>query len=626
MCGIAGGIAIAAGARVDRDRVARMSELVSHRGPDGSGFWAPADLGDRVVLAHRRLSVIDIAGGAQPMEDVAQGLAIAFNGEIYDYREQREALEREGFTFATNSDTEVLLRMYERHGVACLHKLRGMFAFALWDRRRGALLIARDRMGKKPLFYAVERGCLYFASTLRALRETSAAPRKIDARALDAFLRLGYIPAPLTIETGFSKLAAGTLLWAGPTNLEAQRYWVAGGNGDGKIEEFTGDFTAAVDRTEELLTDAVALRLRSDVPLGVFLSGGIDSSLVAAIAARQLKEPLHTFSIGFGDSNADESPQAERVARHLGTTHQTFPADADLLELLPAMTCHFGEPFGDATTLAMALLAQHARQHVTVALSGDGGDEAFGGYEWYQTAEKLSRMHRLVGPRLAGGGASLVRRLFNGSARVRRVRKALELVAAGDGDRYGALRTFLPSGERADLYTDDFMTRLGGVSFPAAGWIADLYESAGGSALRRMRVVDFQTYLADCLMPKVDVPTMMWGLEARAPLLDQEVVNFALSLPDRLLAHPHGGKRVLRAVLARYVPESLVVRRKRGFSLPLERWLKPEMLETDEALLDTGWLDAGAIRRMVAEHVEGRRDHSQRLYNLIALREWLLKC
>lgn len=616
MCGIAGGIALTREARVDRERLNRMAGLLAHRGPDAQGFWS--DPTGRAALAHRRLSVIDLTGGAQPMIDASGKIAMVFNGEIYDYREQRAALQRAGVTFRTQSDTEVLLRLYERYGADCVDHLRGMFAFAVWDGVNERLVLARDRMGKKPLFYQVEKGCLYFASTLRALRDTSTAPRRINLQALDAFLRLGYIPAPLSIEDGIAKLPAGTVLEASVASISERRFWAPG---DGtNIATPQHDFSAAVDQADELLTTAVALRLRSDVPLGVFLSGGVDSSLVTAIAARQVGngEKLRTFAIGFDEPALDERTQAERVARHLGTTHRTFVGHVDLLGTLPEMVRHFGEPFGDATALAMYLLSQRTREDVTVALSGDGGDEAFGGYEWYGTARRLRTIGSLF-PRPFG---ALGLRMT--PQRLRRVRHGLALLAEREGARYGALRTFLSDGERSDLYAGELArSASNGGAFPASSWIADLYEKTAGTALRRMRVVDYETYLADCLMPKVDVPSMAFGLEARAPLLDQELVTFALGLPDAWLDHPSGGKRILRAVLARYLPESLMPQRKRGFTIPLHKWLPLDTVPHSEPLLDSGWFEPAAIQRLADEHVAGARDHSQRLYNLLVLAEWL---
>ena len=367
MCGIAGAVAVRPGARPDVGRLRRMSHLVAHRGPDAEGLWeAPSG---RAALVHRRLSVIDLATGQQPMLDPTGQIGLVFNGEIYNYQSLRRTLRNHGAAFRTESDTEVLLRLYEKEGAACVHQLRGMFAFAIWDERAARLTLARDRIGKKPLFYAVEGDCLYFASSLRALRDTSDAKWDIDLAALDAFMTLSYIPAPHTIYRGVSKLEAGTLATVDASGISTRRYWQLADEPDTTAY----DLPHAIDRLDELLNEAVRLRLRSDVPLGVFLSGGIDSSLVTAVAARQSATPVTTFSIGFDVAAFDESGHAAKVAQHLGTEHHVFRAHPDLLGTLPQLVRHFGEPFADSSALPTWMLAEETRNHVTVALAATAG-------------------------------------------------------------------------------------------------------------------------------------------------------------------------------------------------------------------------------------------------------------
>jgi asparagine synthase (glutamine-hydrolysing) len=591
-----------------------------HRGPDGEGFWA--DERGRAALAHRRLSVIDIDGGQQPMCSDDGQIALVYNGEIYNYRELRRYLASQGAQFRTASDTEVLLRLYERYGSQAVHFLRGMFAFAVWDGHRGELVLARDRVGKKPLFYALDDECCYFASTLGALRDTDPRNRRVSPPALDAFLTLGYVPAPHSIWQGISKLPAGTMLRVRSEGARSIRYWAL----EDDLTPFTGRFAEAVDRLEELLTTSITLRLRSDVPLGLFLSGGIDSSLVTAIAARLGPRDTMTFSLGFAETPFDESGYAERVAGHLGTRHRTFTGRPELLDVLPTLVRHFAEPFGDSSALAVWLLARETRKHVTVALTGDGGDEGFGGYDWYRTALHLNRVSRVAPAAVLRLGSAVPSR----RPWARRINRALRTAALNEPERFAALRTFMGPEEAQTLYAGDLLNeREGGTSAPHQR-LAQLYRDGGGTALRRMRLVDVHTYIADCLMPKVDVATMAHSLEARSPLLDQELLEFALGLPDRWLLDGRGGKPLLKALLGRFVPGDWFERRKHGFSVPLPVWFAKgptsvwaDRLAESESLRDCGWFKPAGIGELVREHRDGVRDHSQRLYNLIVLREWL---
>ena len=599
-----------------------MAGLMGHRGPDGEGFWA--DPSGRAAFAHRRLSIIDIEGGRQPMCSDDGRFALVFNGEIYNYRELRRELIDQGVRFHTLSDTEVLLRMYERYGSECVHRLRGMFAFAVWDETRRELVLARDRVGKKPLFYALEDDCCYFASTLGALRDTDRRASRVSLAALDAFLTLSYIPAPHSIWEGIAKLPAGTMLRANASGPVALRYWAL----EGALRPFEGSFVEAVDRLDNLLTTSVTLRLRSDVPLGLFLSGGIDSSLVTAIAARELRGEVQTFSIGFAEAAFNEGIYAERVARHFGTQHRAFTARPDMLEILPALVRHFAEPFGDSSALAVWMLARETRKHVTVALTGDGGDEGFGGYDWYRTALRLKHV-RSVAPKLALKLGAAAVAAHTDRPWARRLVRALHTAALDEPERFASLRTFVGEHEAQTLYAGD-LQRQRRAGNAVQSWLAGVYRSGNGTTLRRMRLLDVSTYLADCLLPKVDVATMAHGLEARSPLLDQEVLEFALGLPDQWLLDGNGGKPLLKALLERFLPSHLFQRPKHGFSVPLQIWFGggptsawATDLAESEQLRECGWLNPVGIRDLVREHQAGLRDHSQRLFNLMVLREWL---
>ena len=630
MCGIAGAVATRPGATVSRERLERISCLLAHRGPDAHGTWAAPS--GRAALAHRRLSVIDLATGQQPMLSDDGRIGLVFNGEIYNYKELRATLAAQGVSFHTESDTEVLLRLYERKGEACLDDLRGMFAFAIWDDAADRLLIARDRIGKKPLFYTIDDGCLYFASSLRALRETSRTAWDIDPAAIDAYLTLSYIPAPRTVYHGVFKLEAGTAATLGADGVVTHRY--SDFATESPAVSVPGTFDEAVDRLDEILNTAVAIRLRSDVPLGVFLSGGIDSSLVAAIAAKQSATPISTFSIGFDVSEFDESPYAATVARTLGTDHHVFHAHPDLLHTLPEMVRHYGEPFGDSSALATWMLARETRRHVTVALAGDGGDEGFAGYNWYRTAERLRALTRVIpGAAFRVAAApldALLGAVAPGSRTAGQVRRGVRMLGAtDDAERAALLRAHVGPAEARRLYAGELRESRNGFLGAAVEHFASLYRSCPGTGLRRVRYADAATYLADCLMPKVDVATMAHGLEARAPLLDQDVMRFALALPDEWLLDDGGGKRILKAVLARYLPLSLFDRPKQGFSVPLKTWFVGNTrsvaasVATSERLRDTGWFQAAGLQSLVDEHASGLRDHSQRIFSLVVLDEWL---
>ena len=622
MCGIGGAFAFDGRGRIDAARLSAAAAAMSHRGPDGEGIWTSPD--GAVGLLHRRLSVIDVALGRQPLADASEGLVIVFNGEVYNYRELRQELEAKGHRFRTNSDTEVILESYRAKGPACLDDFRGMFAFAIWDRDRRKLFLARDRVGKKPLFTTVHDGTFYFASTLDALRALCPTTRTLDTEAIDDFLSLAYIPAPRTAWVGIAKLPAASKIEVDAAGARQARYWSL----DDPRPSFQGTEAQAIDAIDELIQDAVRLRLRSDVPLGVFLSGGIDSSLVTAVAARQSKT-IETFSIGFDVPEFDESGYAAAIAEHLGTQHRTFQARLDILDLMPQVVRQYGEPFGDSSSINVWQLSEFTRRHVTVALGGDGGDEGFYGYEWYRRALQIAEMRRRVPPAMARAAGRAMELPGFASATMEKARRALTLLGSSQSQQFGIQRTFINGDDVKSLYRGALAQTRHSRAETAAHWLARLYMDSHGSDLNRMRNVDIQSYLADCLMPKVDVASMAHGLEARAPLLDHRILELAASLPDAWSTNTTTGKLPLRTVLARYVPRHLFERRKAGFSLPLKTWFatstrpRLERLAERSAIMDLGWFHADGIKRMIAEHARGTRDHTARLYNLLVLEEWV---
>ncbi len=619
MCGIAGIVALRPGDQPDSSAVAAMADAMAHRGPDGAGLWTSPS--GRACFAHRRLSVIDLATGGQPLVDEGGRSGLVFNGEIYNYRELRRDLEAEGVAFRTRSDTEVLAAVLARDGQAGLSKLAGMFAFASWDDEAARLTLARDRIGKKPLYYHDDGRFLAFSSSLAALRKAVPHAPEIDPAAVEAYLSLGYVPAPLTILKGFRKLRAAECIAFDKGEAKTEIFWSLAD----EPEPFEGGFEEALDRLDVLLERSVALRLRSDVPLGVYLSGGIDSSLVAAAAARQTEGPIQTFSIGFGERGFDESAHAAAVAGRLGARHHAFRAEADLLGLLPRLANHFGEPFADSSALPMWLLAKETRRSVTVALSGDGGDEGFAGYSWYAAADGLRRAADWVPPKVAAAGAGLLQAAPLRRSRVfGRAGRALAMLGAGDAASRFQRQRALFSPEDLRMLRGPRLARASNSFEP----VAAAFRRTAGSALRRMRRADLGTYLADGLMPKADVTSMAHGLELRAPLLDHHIVRFGLSLPDALHRDAHGGKRLLRALLARHLPGHDFVRPKQGFSVPMAAWFGQgfdEMLSglSRGPLTAGGLLSAEGISTLLAEHRDGRRDHGERLFALVMLEEWL---
>lgn len=622
MCGIAGAVTIDGPSRFSAAIAGRMGEEISHRGPDDSGSWTSVD--GRVWFVHRRLAVIDLVTGQQPIVDDSSAHALVFNGEIYNYKELRKGLSRTGVRFRTSSDSEVLFEILRRHGEKGVSLLRGMFAFAYWDDDQKRLLLARDPLGKKPLFYSQRGDMLVFGSTLGSVRAALGYQVSFNPQAIESFLRLGYVPSPQTAFEGIWKLPPGTLLEFDLQGIRTERFWSV----ESERCPFDGSYQDALDALETALREAVRFRLQSDVPLGIFLSGGVDSSLIAAIAAKEIGKELRTFSISFSTDGYDEAEAAGIVSRHLGTVHQVFQGRLDLFELLPEVVRHFGEPFGDATVLPTWILAKEARRAVTVALCGDGGDEGFGGYEWYFTARRLSRFAAYLPSGAKDLMASMGSRLARGRPPfVARLGRALRAIGLPEGDRFGMLRSFLDPLESSRLLRGELLDWSQAES--SFGDLAGCYSSIPGPSFHRMRCVDILTYLADCLLPKVDIATMAHGLEARAPLLDQQVLQLGLNMPDEWMGTPGNEKVLLRDLLRRYLPEDLVNRPKHGFNVPLSPWFAGDMhsrvedLSRSELLLDSGWFQASGIRVLVDEHRAGTRDHGQRLFNLLVLEEWL---
>ena len=614
MCGICG-IAVADGGPPDVEAVRRMNGQLVHRGPDSGGVFAD----DRVALAMRRLSIIDLEGGDQPIANEDGSVVVVQNGEIYNYRELRAELERRGHRFRTHSDTEVLVHLYEEHGEAFVERLRGMFAIALWDGRRRRLLLARDRFGIKPLYYRHVDGTLSFASELKALLEQPGFSREIDPRAVAAFLAFNSIPAPLTVFAEARKLPAGGLVVWHEDELIQRRYArpaPVDANDARRRPE-----SALAAELRETLRDSVRAHLVADVPVGVLLSGGVDSAGLVALAAGEQAEPVKTFSVGFEEASFDELERARLVAERYRTEHHEIVLRPDAVELLPKLAEAFDEPFGDSSALPTYLVSELAAGEVKVALSGEGGDELFGGYYTYVADLLAPRIGRL-----AAVAAPLIERLPSSSEKVSFDYKAKRFARGAK----------LPPLERHHAWKEIFSrelqaTLLGGrdPGWDPVGLYRERYaETAGAEPLARLQDVDLGIYLVDDLLVKTDRSSMAHSLELRVPFLDNEVAAAALGLATPLKVRGLAKKRLLRRALAPLLPKEVLRGPKQGFSIPVAAWLRGPLQgfarETlsAETLSRQGWLDPTTVTGLLDRHCAGREDLSRQLWGLMAFTLW----
>ncbi|WP_433251046.1 asparagine synthase (glutamine-hydrolyzing) [Streptosporangium sp. CA-135522] len=615
MCGIAGAVCSDG---VDPETVRAMCETIVHRGPDGSGLHVEPS----AVLGMRRLAVVDVAGGDQPVYSEDGVIVAVFNGEIYNFAELRAELLAGGHRLAAAGDSECLVHLYEEYGDAFVHRLRGMFAFALWDGRRRRLLLARDRVGKKPLYWGIRSGTLRFASELKALIRDPRWCGEIDPVALHHYLTFQYVPAPWSIFEGIGKLPPGsTLVWQ-DGRVRVDRYWRL---------DATPRPAAAVEeeaeRLRELLLEATRLRMIGERPIGAFLSGGIDSSAVVAAMARQSPHPVRTFCVGFEEADFDEREPARQVAALYGTDHSEMVLSASPLDVLPALAWHFDEPFADSSAIPTFLVARMSSQEVTVALNGDGGDESFGGYRRYAMLQRASRLRAPSGasPLLGSAGRSL-RGLSRQGSLLRRVGWGMELAGLSAVDRYTRLMSYFTEEQKWEIYTPWQRGRAAGVR---SGAIVEraFEESSAGCDLTRIMDVDVNTYLPGDLLVKADISTMACSLEARSPFLDHVLMEWAAGLPGELKIHGGTTKYLLKHALAGWLPAHLLERPKMGFGVPLASWLRTGLrplahdLLTDATARDRGIFDPRAVARLLSQHANGR-DHSNRIWTLMQFELW----
>jgi asparagine synthase (glutamine-hydrolysing) len=619
MCGITGQ-ARAGGAAVAEQTIAAMCAAQEHRGPDQRGLH----VADGVGLGIQRLRIIDLATGDQPVTNEDGSVTVVLNGEIYNYAELRRELARRGHRLATRGDTEVIAHLYEELGVECLKRLHGMFAFALWDSRRRRLLLARDRVGKKPLFYNLRGGALSFASELPALLRDPEVPREISPEALDAYLAFGYVPAPRSIFREVAKLPPAHRLVYEDGTATIERYWQL---------DYAAKRRFASERElhEEIrasLRTAVGRRMVADVPVGAFLSGGIDSSAVVAAMAEQSSQPVKTFSIGFADERFDELPRARLVAERFATEHHELVVEPDAVEMLPKLARHYGEPFGDHSALPCFYLAQLAREHVTVALNGDGGDESFAGYQRYSSNMLAARFEALPAGLRKGlvAAAGLLPAEADPSAPVSRLRRFAGRLGGDRQGRYLAQVCVFGAAERAALYTPQLAAQIA-PSAAEQALLGPWREASGHELLDQLLEVDATVYLPGDLLTKIDIATMAFSLEARSPLLDHELMELAASLPVGQKARGAQRKIALRESLHGWLPEPILDGPKRGFELPVDRWLRGDLAHfAREVLLDResvgrGWLRRDAVESLLDRHLAGE-DHGRRLWALLTLELW----
>jgi asparagine synthase (glutamine-hydrolysing) len=633
VCGIAG--IISQGGGLDehqlKSRLERMIDAQSHRGPDATGIWSEGPC----ALGHRRLAIIDLTdAGRQPMSNAENNLWITFNGEIYNFQELRQQLEDFGHHFRTRTDTEVIIHAYQHWGVECLQRLRGMFAFGIWDQVRQRLFLARDRVGKKPLFYTQIGGRFLFASELQGLLAYSDVPRNVHLPSIDSYLNYGYVPGPYTAFKGIYKLPPAHSLTLDLTetglSTSTSSYWSLNYLPKLKITE-----DEACEELRRKLAEAVRLRMISDVPLGAFLSGGIDSSIVVGLMAAVSERPVKTFSIGFQESEYNELNHARRVAELWGTDHHEFVVEPDALAVLPKLVRHYGEPYADSSAIPTYYVSQMTRRHVTVALNGDGGDESFAGYERYLGNYIAERMR--VAPGVNWFANSLSRVLPDSTdqkSRLRQARRFLSVASQPMHQRYPRWLTFIQDERKPHLYSLEFQSQLnetinGRRIGEQNGWLGSHFAQLPElDPMEAAMAVDVVSYLPYDLLVKVDITSMANSLEARSPFLDHEVMEFAARLPVGIKVRGRKLKYLLKRAFASSLPPENVNRRKMGFGVPIGQWFRGPLRNLlrdallSEQSIKRGYFKELEVRRLVSDHLESRADNSFQLWNLLMLELW----
>src|SRR5215213_7196467 len=621
MCGIVG--FVNANSRpASRELLERMNACIVHRGPDEDGFFVH----ESVALAMRRLAIIDLAGGQQPIFNQDKSSVIVFNGEIYNFQELKKDLEARGHEFSTNCDTEVIVHLYDEYGADCVQYLRGMFAFAIWDFKDKSLFAARDRVGKKPLLYSHQTdGSLIFGSEFTAVLSHPALTREVDYEAIDNYLSYLCVPAPLTAFKQIRKLEPGHWLRWKDGKIETKRYWSPNFSKKIKITE-----EEAIEETTRILREATKLRLISEVPLGAFLSGGVDSSAVVALMAQESATPVKTFSIGFEEQDYSELKYAQKVAAHLGAEYNEFIVRPNALDVLPTLVEHYGEPYADPSAIPTYYVSKETRRYVTVALNGDGGDESFVGYERHvamKFAETYHKLPRALRTRLIEPSITAIPSPTNFRNRFVRFQRFLRAASMPKAERYFLWLSTFDGDAKRELYSEN-LKRLTTGSNPLEFFAKYISHSNGKGIIDTVLLTDLMNYLPNDLLVKVDIASMANSLEARSPFLDHKVIEFAASLPENIKQQGRDTKSLLKKVAARLVPRDVVYRQKMGFGVPLKYWLGNELQGfTREVLLSEkaqkrGLFDARMVEKLIDEQRRDAKDNSWKIWTLLMLELW----
>jgi asparagine synthase (glutamine-hydrolysing) len=620
MCGICGVVSFTPGGGGDPIILQKMNQTLRHRGPDDDGYFQDV----QASLAMRRLSIIDLHTGQQPISNETGDIWVVYNGEIYNFQQVRAELLQRGHIFKTQTDTEIIVHAYEEYGDECVRRFNGMFALAVWDSRRCRLLLARDHLGIKPMYYWAGRDKLVFGSELKALVIHPDVPRDINLTAVDLFLSLEYIPSPLTIYRDIFKLPAGHTLVMEDGELKLSQFWDVPRQPIGETEDECAETLAG------LIKDAVEMRMISDVPLGAFLSGGIDSSAVVGYMSQASSKPVQTFSIGFEDDTYNELPYAAAVARHFHTDHHFEVLNPDIASLAEQLVQQHDEPFADTSIFPTYLVSKLARQHVKVALSGDGGDELFAGYDTYLAEQMNFYYRKLPGVMRRNVMPAFANMLPPQPAKKGMVNKVKRMIEGGALDpalQHTRWMIFMDEREKNRLYESGLVEAMQDGS--TAGFFGEHFHKAESfDLLAQQQYVDMKTYLPDDILTKVDRMSMAVSLEARVPLLDPRIAEFGLNLPPHMKLNGSRTKIILRKALRRLVPDLVLEKPKQGFSIPMKHWLgsslKPMMqdLLSNDSVRQRGYFKPETVSAWMREHLEGRVNHSHRLWSLMALELW----